>query len=58
MIPLLQKLGYDVFNPLEERPEYVSDFGEKKGEKGRLRHFQERRADPVYRVQERLREVA
>lgn len=33
IIPFLQKLGYDVFNPLEVRPEYVSDFGTKKGEK-------------------------
>lgn len=33
IIPFLQKLGYDVFNPLEVRPEYVADFGVKKGEK-------------------------
>lgn len=33
IIPFLQKLGYDVFNPLEVKPEYVSDFGIKKGEK-------------------------
>lgn len=33
IIPFLQKLGYDVFNPLEIRPEYVADFGIKKGEK-------------------------
>nr|WP_236588182.1 type I restriction endonuclease [Tumebacillus amylolyticus] len=33
IIPFLQRLGYDVFNPLEVRPEYVSDFGAKKGEK-------------------------
>lgn len=33
IIPFIQKLGYDVFNPLEVEPEYVSDFGIKKGEK-------------------------
>lgn len=33
IIPFLQVLGYDVFNPLEVRPEYVSDFGKKKAEK-------------------------
>ncbi|OUM85404.1 MAG: DNA polymerase III subunit epsilon [Bacillus thermozeamaize] len=33
IIPFLQKLGYDVFNPLEVRPEYIADFGSKKGEK-------------------------
>ncbi|WP_375088851.1 type I restriction endonuclease [Peribacillus sp. RS7] len=33
IIPFIQKLGYDVFNPLEVEPEYVSDFGSKKGEK-------------------------
>ncbi|MEQ8200480.1 MAG: type I restriction endonuclease [Syntrophomonadaceae bacterium] len=33
IIPFLQTLGFDVFNPLEVRPEYDSDFGKKKGEK-------------------------
>ncbi|MEN6325839.1 MAG: type I restriction endonuclease [Syntrophomonas sp.] len=33
IIPFLQVLGFDVFNPLEVRPEYDSDFGKKKGEK-------------------------
>jgi len=33
IIPFLQLLGYDVFNPLEVKPEYVADFGKKKGEK-------------------------
>lgn len=33
IIPFLQKMGYDVFNPLEVRAEYVADFGIKKGEK-------------------------
>lgn len=33
IMPFIQILGYDVFNPLEVVPEYVSDIGTKKGEK-------------------------
>ncbi|MDR2026506.1 MAG: type I restriction enzyme HsdR N-terminal domain-containing protein [Prevotellaceae bacterium] len=33
IMPFLQALGYDVFNPLEVVPEYVCDIGTKKGEK-------------------------
>ncbi len=33
IMPFLQVLGYDVFNPLEVVPEYVTDVGTKKGEK-------------------------
>ncbi|MGM9571315.1 MAG: type I restriction endonuclease [bacterium] len=33
IVPFLQVLGFDVFNPLEVRPEYDADFGKKKGEK-------------------------
>lgn len=33
IMPFLQTLGYDVFNPLEVVPEFVSDIGTKKGEK-------------------------
>jgi hypothetical protein len=33
IIPFLQVIGYDVFNPLEVKPEFISDFGKKKGEK-------------------------
>lgn len=33
VVPLLQSLGYDVFNPLEVIPEYVCDIGIKKGER-------------------------
>ena len=33
IMPFLQCLGYDVFNPLEVVPEFVSDIGIKKGEK-------------------------
>jgi hypothetical protein len=33
IMPFLQTLGYDVFNPLEVVPEYTTDIGTKKGEK-------------------------
>jgi hypothetical protein len=33
IMPFLQLLGYDVFNPIEVVPEYVTDIGTKKGEK-------------------------
>lgn len=33
VMPFIQNLGYDVFNPLEVIPEYTSDIGKKKGEK-------------------------
>lgn len=33
IMPFLQALGYDVFNPLEVVPEFVADIGIKKGEK-------------------------
>jgi len=33
IMPFLQSLGYDVFNPMEVLPEFVSDIGLKKGEK-------------------------
>lgn len=33
IMPFLQTLGYDVFNPMEVVPEFVSDIGIKKGEK-------------------------
>jgi hypothetical protein len=33
IMPLIQILGYDVFNPLEVVPEFVADIGTKKGEK-------------------------
>ncbi|WP_102346808.1 type I restriction endonuclease [Bacillus sp. Marseille-P3661] len=33
IMPLIQALGYDVFNPLEVIPEFVADVGIKKGEK-------------------------
>lgn len=33
IMPFIQTLGFDVFNPLEVRPEYMADFGKKKSEK-------------------------
>lgn len=33
IMPFIQALGFDVFNPLEVKPEYIADFGKKKGEK-------------------------
>ena len=33
VMPFLQALGYDVFNPMEIMPEYTCDIGTKKGEK-------------------------
>ena len=33
IMPFIQILGYNVFDPLEVTPEYISDIGTKKGEK-------------------------
>ena len=33
VLPFIQSLGYDVFNPLEVVPEYIADYGIKNGEK-------------------------
>lgn len=33
VLPFLQAMGYDVFNPLEVMPEFICDIGTKKGEK-------------------------
>lgn len=33
IMPFIQLLGYDVFNPFEVNPEFVADLGIKKGEK-------------------------
>jgi hypothetical protein len=33
IMPFIQILGYDVFNPIEVVPEFISDIGLKKGEK-------------------------
>jgi len=41
IMPFIQVLGYDVFNPLEVVPEFVADLGIKKGEKVDYAIFQE-----------------
>lgn len=33
VMPFINALGYDVFNPMEVLPEFVCDIGTKKGEK-------------------------
>jgi hypothetical protein len=33
IMPFIQALGYDIFNPLEVVPEFTCDIGTKKGEK-------------------------
>lgn len=33
IMPFIQVLGYDVFNPFEVNPEFIADIGSKKGEK-------------------------
>ena len=33
VLPIINILGYDVFNPLEVVPEFIADLGIKKGEK-------------------------
>lgn len=33
IMPFIQTLGYDVFNPLEVVPEYITDIGTKKAKK-------------------------
>lgn len=33
IMPFIQALGYDIFNPIEVVPEFISDIGLKKGEK-------------------------
>ncbi len=33
IMPFIQTMGYDVFNPMEVVPEFISDIGLKKGEK-------------------------
>ena len=38
VLPFLQSLGYDIFNPIKVVPECTADNGMKKGEGG-LRHF-------------------
>lgn len=49
IMPFLQSLGYDVFNPTEVVPEYVTDIGTKKGEKIDYAIFKD--ADPIILVE-------
>ncbi len=49
IMPFLQILGYDVFNPLEVVPEFICDIGIKKGEKIDYAIFQE--GSPVILVE-------
>jgi hypothetical protein len=48
-MPFIQALGYDVFNPLEVVPEFVSDIGTKKGEKIDYANFRD--GQPVILVE-------
>lgn len=49
IMPFLQVLGYDVFNPLEVVPEFVCDIGTKKGEKIDYAIFRD--GDPIILVE-------
>ena len=33
ILPFIQVLGFDIYDPLETRPEYTADFGKRKGER-------------------------
>lgn len=33
VLPFIQALGYDIFDPKEVVPEYIADIGSKRGEK-------------------------
>ena len=49
IMPFLQTLGYDVFNPLEVMPEFVCDIGTKKGEKIDYAIFKD--SDPIILIE-------
>lgn len=49
IMPFLQILGYDVFNPLEVVPEFICDIGTKKGEKIDYAIFRD--GDPIILVE-------
>lgn len=51
VMPFIQILGYNVFDPLEVTPELISDIGTKKGEKSRLRNSSRRKADYSFWMQ-------
>ncbi|MCB0014925.1 MAG: type I restriction enzyme HsdR N-terminal domain-containing protein [Anaerolineales bacterium] len=43
IMPFINALGYDVFNPREVMPEYTADFGTKRGEKVDYAIFQDQK---------------
>jgi hypothetical protein len=45
VMPFIQILGYDIFNPTEVIPEYICDIGTKKGEK--IDYFIKRDGEPI-----------
>ncbi len=49
IIPLIQVLGYDIYNPIEVKPEYVADFAKKKGEKVDYAIFKE--GNPIFFIE-------
>lgn len=49
IMPFLQSLGYDVFNPTEVVPEYITDIGIKKGEKIDYAIFKD--SDPIILIE-------
>ncbi len=49
VMPFIQLLGYDIFNPLEVVPEYVADLGIKQGEKVDYAIFKDN--DPIILVE-------
>ncbi|WP_165042880.1 type I restriction endonuclease [Dysgonomonas sp. ZJ709] len=49
IMPFLQSMGYDVFNPLEVMPEFTCDIGTKKGEKIDYAVFKD--GDPIILVE-------
>ena len=51
IMPFLQILGYDVFNPTEVIPEFVADIGTQKRRKSRLRNQERRSSYPNRRMQ-------
>lgn len=55
ILPFIQALGYDIFDPTEVVPEYTCDLGIKKGEKNRLRDLQRRTTNHLGRMQELAR---
>ena len=50
VLPFINILGYDTYNPTEVVPEFTADLGLKKGEKSRLCHFPKQRTYLNYRM--------